>query len=405
MIRADFEDTIPQVPIQFHEAPISKMDFWTPEDRNAFIQDAIHSGETKGHADGYYFNVFPKIESAGDIEKDKNRSYMTDTIAAVMYSNKEFRKIPLKFYDDLVLKIANHPKLMYHFNKDIMVLVKGSNAYRYLVTDPVLKEDFPFSDLDISICINPFLPGPIFDAIKKDVEIIVKQSISQFKRTVDHMLFIKKHIDTQFISDETVEAFKNAVNEAVMNMETGEAANGQFVSPFVSDEFRNACSRHSFLITNSVSHENSVVRIELPHFDKCERIPLRRTPLFCSFNETIDFARDGHDKKGRFNLFRLRMNALYADMDENNEVTSKERVPVDFIDVSVPFQDDAELLDFWSYGRALMVYDDAGSWLSIPDVVTCVRELERILHEYDCPEYKREKRVKRLAILKSLLQG
>lgn len=381
------------------------MDPWTPMERDSFVQMAVNSTETKGNCEGYFFNVMPKVETVPDVTADNKRSVVTDTLANVIFNNPNYKSISLKLFQDLQVKIMSHPKLGYHFNRDIMVVMKGSNAYNMLI--PGMKDYFPMSDLDFSIFINPFLPEVVFNMMKQDLAVVVKQTMSQFKRTLDHMLFLNKPIETKFMDDDTISMFKADVTEAVQQIDD---PSGQYISPFASDEFRNAASRNSFLITNSQAQDNHVVRIELPHFDKCERIPLRKTPLFCSFNETIDFNRDEMAaKKGKFDLYRLRMNFLYFEIKSDSDSESEERlkyekVTADFIDVSIPYQNDAELLNFWTHGRTIMAYDvDVKYWMAIPDLVTCITELERILFEYECPEHKREKRVNRLAFLKQYL--
>jgi hypothetical protein len=248
---------------------------------------------------------------------------------------------------------------------------------------------------------------------------VVLQAISQFKRALDHMLFINKPIQDAFLPTELVESFKRDFGEALG--ETNGDGDGFFMSPFDNDQIRNSCSKNSYMIANSKAHENCAVQIEVPHFDRCERIPLRKTPLFASFNKTISFKRDKNDSlNGDFELYRLRFNCVYvstADVggssssDESDEGASdtmsskEEKITADFIDVSIALQDDAELLDFWNHGRYLNIMDrTSGVWFAIPDGISCLTDLFKMLTVYDCPEHKREKREKKYMRLKEILK-
>lgn len=392
------------------------MDPWTAANREAFVKEAVESKELKGRRGPYFFNVMPKVTSANTVEEDPRRGLLTDTVSAVIYGNPTYRGIALRFYELLIQKMLAHPMLAGHLYHNLVVLIKGSNAHMYFVGDrPEAADLFRYSDLDITVCINPFLPDGVFHDIMVQVEIVVKQAISQYKRTLDHMLFLGRPIDAAFLPPAVCAEFKKAVSEATkMAGGSEEAPEWEFVSPFENDDFRNTASRNSFLLTNSLGHENSVVRVEVPHFYMCERIPLRKTPLFCSFNETIDFDRAAGeaecDLKGKFNLYRLRLNNLALRTTDEEEGAAGETVlqktAADFIDVSVPSKDDVELLHFWQYGRCVNIFEPTlGFWVTVPDLTTCVAELERILTAYESNTAKKEKREKKLAFLKSMLAG
>lgn len=378
------------------------MDPWTPSKRDAFVQSAVDSKEMKGREGPYFFNVLPKVDTA-TTDEDPRRSLLTDALAHVIYGRDAYRGVSLCFYDLLLKKMMAHPLLSMHMFHNIVVLIKGSNAHAYFVPNSDL---FRHSDMDLSVCINPNLQQKMFDEIMVQVEIVVRQAISQYKRTLDHMLFLNKPIDGTFMSPEDIAEFKKEVCMALAQLESPPPADThrvEFVSPFEDDAFRNACSRNSFLLTNSKGHEHSVVRVEVPHFSKCERIPLRKTPLFCSFNETIDFVRDGVERKGRFNLYRLRMNHLCVHYNAEGKVIKEEKVAADFIDVSVPDKEDAELVYFWKHGRSMNLYEPAlGFWVEVPDLQTCISELERILTQYESVPSKKEKREKKLEALKKV---
>ena len=136
----------------------------------------------------------------------------------------------------------------------------------------------------------------------------------------------------------------------------------------------------------------------------CERVPLRYTPLFCSFNETIDFNRDENGSKGCFNLYRLKMNILHRSFDADKNSVRDDKIPADLIDVSIPDKGDIELGHFWNRGMSINVYDkDAALWVTVPDVPTCIAELTRILDLYESCESKREKRIRKLEALKQMM--
>lgn len=375
------------------------MDPWTPENRNCFINEAVNaSGDRKkGNKGTYYYNVMPKLENGVESE-DPRRASVTEVLSNTVYM-PGFKSIALGFYGVLCHKLMTHPFIGAAFNKDLIVMVKGSNAHSYLAKLLAIQDEtFKNSDTDIVICINPFLPQQAFANLKKQAEIVVKQAMSQYKRTLDHLLFLNRNIDQDMFDPNNIEGFKQTFTSALAKIDVG--ANAMMCSPFESDEVRNMCSRNSFLITNSKGHENSVVRVEVPHFDMCERIPLRKTPLFCSFNETIDFKRDGQAKVGRFNLYRLKMNVLCQHFDEEGGIIKEERIPADFIDVSVSDSEDIELQYFWTRGRSINVYDaDVHMWVTIPDLETAVTELQRILTEYECNDAKRVKREAKLTAL------
>lgn len=176
---------------------------------------------------------------------------------------------------------------------------------------------------------------------------------------------------------------------------------------------------------NSEAVPNSIVKIDVPHFEKCERIPLRKSPFFCSYNDTIEFEREELDTaQGHFDLYRMRFNCMFqfdkepvieselsdiSDISELSPISPKdtkaryEKITADFIDVGIAYQDDAELISFWDFGRCTTVLDkDAEVWVSVPDIQTCIGDLDKMLNVYKCPEIKREKRQQRYDILKKI---
>jgi len=383
---------------------------WTHEDRTSFIKRAMEEkAELRGSKGNYWFNVMPKNTGCVEIE-DVKKSKVAEILAKTIFEDGEgrFRKISLKIYDILQQKIAGHPNLMPRDLANIAVVIKGSNAYKMLLSlymhIPEIRDAFSFSDLDIVILINPSLPEHDFDRIKAVLHTIVVQTLSQYKRTLDHMLFLNKPFPDVFMSLEDIDEFK-----AVFTKNLTEA-DPNFLSPFTSDVVRNACSRNSFIIAESIGHADSVVRVEVPHFERCECIPLRKTPLFCSYNETLEFNRavqkDIVALKAKFNLYRMKMNVLSVSEDKDTGKLREEKVTADFIDISIASRNDSELVDFWANGRCVTVFDTAiNNWIWVPNIHTCIADLFKMLYVYECPEYKKEKRERKLDIMKKIVDG
>lgn len=369
------------------------MDPWTSESRNEFIKYVKNTDDNKGYHGPYGFMCFPK--TSGVDQEDVRRKYVTDALAKTLYnsSNPYFRRLSVGFYNTLVNKLSTNQYTGPYMGKDIIVLVKGGNTYAY-ITEEQFPEEFPFSDLDIVVYINPFIEIGFFEHLSGIVKITVLQTISQYKRMLDHQLFINKSIDDKILDDNDIAEFKK---EYTKNIDNISVPNAFFVSPFKSDEIRNECSRNSFILTRSIKKENTVVKIDLPHFDRCERIPLRRTPLFSSYNDTIDFMRDSDaTMQGHFDLYRIRLNNLYVEKDDEGNIIKQEKVASDFIDVSIASRDDAELHDFWKRGRCLSIYDKyANTWMSMPDIHSCINDLYKMLNIYECPDGKKDKRQKK----------
>lgn len=363
---------------------------WTPLDRDKWIVDAQNSKNMKGRRDGYEYTVLNKLgHNTGSTQtqispQDDEMAKATEATAkTILKTNKEFRPISLGFYVMLTEKIKNNKYIGQYLNRKIIVAVKGSTAHALLLQD--MSQDLSCSDLDIVIYIDPYCDPRLFAEIQRSLHIILVQTLSQYKKTLDNMFFLENHNNTVQslwgMSNDTIQDFKNSHISALNEVD--------LVSPFTSIEARNNCSRNSIVLVDSVAHEASVVRVEVPHFSMCEKIPLRSTPLFCSYNDTI------HNSDRDFNLYRIKMNCL--------STTTGHRVAADFIDVTVLSQGDVELIDFWNHGRVMNLYDKyTDIWICIPDMASCIRDLWKMLNIYDCPEQKREKRQKRLELLISL---
>lgn len=387
------------------------MDCWTPEMRDEFVRHALSTADEKGNRNQYWFNKMPKHTRPD--EENPKRSAATQALMTTVFSKPEYRVFALKFYDILINKITSNQYTRGHFMKNIVVMLKGGTSYTFLL-GACDDEVFPFSDLDVVIYINPNLSRQTFNTIKETLNILVLQTISQYKRAIDFMFFsnkermsaetARKQGAEQFISDAVIASFKEDYNAALAACDIPES-NGIFISPFESNEIRNAASKYSFIIDNSTTETNSVVRVELPHFEMCERIPLKKTPMFCSHNRTINFNRVENNEDtvpGRFDLYRIRFNNLFLrESEDENKKSFRENVTADFIDITISSQEDAELIDFWQHGRTLMVNDEGSNiWLCIPDADTMLSDLYKMLNVYECPEGKKEKRQKRYDMLK-----
>jgi hypothetical protein len=384
---------------------------WTHGDRQAWVNRAIRCPYGNGMQNGYKYVSFP-LETDGCFE-DEKRAFATSCLAdVVMNDNPVFRKLSLGFYHALIQKVYENSFLMMNYmNRNFVILVKGSNGYKFLMGNVPEIAEMEHSDMDISILINPFMPPDLFSKIKESIVICVSQVMSRYKRDLDNTLCSNTYNGGGMLSAEEVKAFKDAYAEALCDKEVD---GGVLVSPFTDDITRNECSRKSFIINKSVAEENQVVRIEVPHLNRCERIPLKKSPFVVSHNNTISFKRDKKGQfQGEFDLIRLRLNNMFmfnnsspsSDADSptqgspNGQVRQKV-VPADFIDVSIPSQQDAQLVDFWMHGgifRCIVVEEPAtGIRLVVPNVDECIRDLHDMLYVYDHNQIKVEKRKERL---------
>lgn len=137
----------------------------------------------------------PKLVSNDVISlQDEENTKTTEALANLIYKTKEnpiYRKLSLEFYRLLVEKIRASPYIGDYYERDIIVLIKGSNGHALLMP----RLDLSFSDLDLVIYINPRLHPNIFAYIKNTLHIILVQLLSQYKKVLDHMLFLDKPVE------------------------------------------------------------------------------------------------------------------------------------------------------------------------------------------------------------------
>jgi len=384
----------------------------------SWINSCARATEEKGWRDEEHSLGWVVLPRDHTPDEDMRRALVTKALAKTIFTkNVKYKVFSLKFYQKLMDKLRRSPKLQEYADQFVVVL-KGSNAYKYLLS--MLSQDnhedvFHWSDTDLTIYINPSLPEVLFDEIRWFLHVNLVLTISEFKRGMDQMFFLKdagktSGFDYRFAEYNVVEEFKK---DFQTELDALNDESGKFISPFrfsnnmQSEINRNKCSKNSFLLVASENelHKGSVVMVDMPYypetsFSKFGLCPLVRTPLFGSYNQTIKFDRDGEGTNGEFELYRIRLNVMYDIKDSNRY----DKITADLIDVSVPKQTDAELIDFWNHGSWVTVYEKVlGCQIIVPDIATCINELEKMLYVYESPEYKKEIRKKRLDILKTIV--
>lgn len=405
---------------------------WNPLEREDWINECMNTDKERIVRDGFIGNLMLKQTDTSNDNEDPRRNFVTSCLAKTLYGNHPLiKRLSLCFYKSLMLKMEQNSflALMYR-RKNFVVMIKGSNAYKILLRH--VPHDIEYSDLDIIMFINPQLDDVLFEQIRSSLVVLVSQVMSRYKKDLDATLFTPEEmIEESILKKNFVNDFKESYKRLIKDYnETGY----KLLTPFESKKVRNFSSKRSFIITNSTSQEDHVVRVEIPHINKCEFIPLRKTPLVFSYNKTIEFKRDIEGEYiAKFDLLRLRLNNMLVPEDDttDNENPGDDTetvsvngsvcediediyydykkcrvVPADFIDVSIPYKNDAELLDFWNsggYKRCYEIYDRfIGTNLMIPNVNECIRDLSNILHVYTNSHMKTEKRQKRLDMFKQL---
>lgn len=356
--------------------------FFTPEERKEIHEQALNS-EENGSLHEISWKIFPKVTKPMEIQDDQ--LVATNALAKLIYTNQSYASIGLDLYKALLQKIR-----MYYGADEVAVLVKGSSALAfYFMGMDDMKDVFPFSDLDISIYINPVNPER-FVRIRHHISMIVGQTFAKHKQCLDRTFFRTTgnvqgalDIDVQEFMDDHIEAFDDH----------------GMTSPFVNSQVRNKSSNHSFSILQSNKCPDSVVRIDEPHFSYAEKIPLYKTPIFCSINNTINTDIDG--RKNHFDLYRMKWGALG---------TRNGPIGIDFIDCVIPDIDDSDLKDFISKGgfeyskftTCIMRY---GYAVHVPKLEHCYNDLWNTLNLYDCPDCKKKSRENKLNKLKEFMWG
>ena len=388
-------------------------------------------------------------------EIDPRRQHMSDAVGRVVFDhrNGERARVSLSFYDEVWNKLA-------HYGPGrVLVRCKGGNAAAIQMglrigPQAALDAGFNFSDLDMDILINPALPARDFEEIRANVHRVLRQALATHKRRLDRAFFKPRDGDPEmtymFRQEAPKEAFRAAVCESVETLQDAQCC-------FSSAEARNKCSNISFLITpsniDSVAQPGTKrrVKIEQPHLDKAERIPLTYTPFYVSVNDTVCGVRDNGDQVD-LTLFRIKMSQIVnvpgtvrvglqvrgayercgspagtvdedvesalsssSDLEEEEYVVVKintqpyDKVSADFIDVCVPNRADAELNSFARRGGFQGFLSQEvrafGFVLILPTLAECKLEYYKLLHVFECPESKRAKRERKYAALVAACNG
>lgn len=384
---------------------------FTPQDRDRMIKTAINS--TKDGSNIYYQYKNKPIQKYEDIVEDPLKNEVTLALARVIYTkDPNYKKIVYEFYDRLERNFILDNFIKYHY-KDIIVLVKGNHAYKMLSPN---NED-PWSDMDIIININPKLNRDMFCELKKRLTIIVHTTLSQYKDSLDSMFCFEKNFKNKsFLSIDTINKFKKDYQSSLDIIDfnnNNEYKDVCFYNPFPIDNeilIRNKSSKNSqIILKNEVLKDYNSI-IEIPHFEFCERIPLRRTPIFVSSNFTIKFKRDVNELyTGSFDLHRLKINNHMSYIDSSGTKKTKS-ISSDFIDVVINNYDDSELLQFWNTPQFTTCcinipnpcYPGQNYTINIPHIDTIINDLDKMINIYQCAHTKKEKHVKKLQILKDL---
>jgi hypothetical protein len=344
-----------------------------PEQRRELHTAATTSTE-KGSLHKCRWFLFPKVE--GPHEVPEKNIVAAQSMGTMMFENSGFAKLSLHIYKILYYKLRG-----FYNATEVAVMIKGSSALAlYFSQMDDYRNSFPFSDIDLSVIVNPMHSN--YDEVFKHVKVIVGQVFAKHKQYMDRVFF-----KTQRASDVTPPDFDifEFIDTHIMMCE-----NINMVSPFVDDDVRNACSYPSFSIVKHSVRDDVVVKINEPHFDNAEFIPLDKTPIFCSMNDTLD------------NIVLYRMKWNFMDTEAHHK-------SIDFIDCIIPRKDSTETQDFYNNGG----FDNSGitiiinrynTNITIPSLQVLCEDLRKCIYEYDCPESKREIREKRYKILQDYLK-
>lgn len=354
----------------------------TPEQRAELVSLAKNSDEMHGTLHDCRYKVME--QQNGVVEVDILRQNLTNITGEMIYANKgQFAALSLACYNEL------YKKLSWYGPEIVKVFIKGGNAIA--LQCPL----FDFSDLDIGIYINPSLNKNDFDEIYNDIAVICGQIISKHKQNIDRLFFRQRENAFVLLSDKDTDAFKEC-HKNRLNTEG-------YTSSFTE---RNAASSNSIFITGSDHYDDKVVRIDMPHYENAERIPLEYTPIHCSINDTIfNMYEDG--RISSFDLFRIK----WGNVIENDENEYKKRIFADFIDISLLRQDDSELQDFFERGgfyqkSRLTSFVIWNGWkLTCASLEECIVNLHKSIYLFDCPEAKKHKKMETIELIEFYLQN
>jgi len=359
--------------------------FITPDQRKEQHNEALNSN-TSGTMFGLQWKIYPKITKPMEVDDDKIAA--ANAMASIVYSKKEYASLSLGIYDELVKKIR------FYYNESVVsVIVKGGNALAfYFMGMDDMKDAFPFSDLDIVVYVNPNVS--MFDRIHQHVSVIAGQVFGKHKQAIDRQFFRT--------SGCSFKAFPSINNEEFIAEHIFAFENMDLISPFVSDEIRNASSFHSFSILPSNGKEDSVVKISEGHFDFAEKIPLYKTPVACSINKTIENVCG--DRTIKFDLVRMKFGCIGS---RNGSIA------LDFVDCIIPRMGDSDLDEFAKRGgfgtsshiKPLVNINRLNYNIIIPSLIECYNDLYKMNYVFEVPESKRSLREDKLAKLSNFINN
>jgi hypothetical protein len=364
---------------------LANMLFITPDQRLEQHNEALNS-KTSGAMFGLQWKIYPKITKPMEIDDDKSAA--ASAMASIVYSKPAYAPLSLGIYDELVNKIR-----FYYSESMVSVIVKGGNALAfYFMGMDDMNETFPFSDLDIVVYVNPDI-GNMFKQVHRHVSVIAGQVFGKHKQAIDRAFFRTNGTSTAFPTidkDEFIAAHINAFESR------------DLISPFVSDEIRNASSFHSFSILPSLGNDDSVVKISEGHFDFAEKIPLYKTPIACSINKTIDNVCG--DRKIKFDLVRMKWGAIGS---RNGSIA------LDFVDCIIPRMGDSDLEEFAKRGgfgtssniKPIVTINRLNYSITIPSLLECYNDLWKLINVFEAPESKRAIREEKLSKLSNFINN
>lgn len=361
-----------------------------------------------------------------------------------------FEGLTLSFYTMVMERIESTSYLRICRDRgDLKVILKGSNAQNVMLKRIIATHDvdlsgfspdvLKMSDLDIVVLIRYTLPEAVFQQIQKSMHVLLTQCLSLHKKNIDQVFFMNRPTNDQsaslyakcrdklgFANDAMVDYFR-ACHESMMEKHFGSP------SIFTDSFTRNGCSRNSFVICKD--EDGDTLKKEIPSFERCEKLPLKRTPLFCSFNDTpyVESQDPMHPYTRNFDLYRLKLNQQVRvpvenatprikvelnalDIEEGDgvaltlseqPVTKRQYVSAEFIDVTVLRQNDTELKEMWDMDTfeevPILHPTHAPTIVTVPNLASCMRDTENVLRVYESPDWKKAKREEKLAFMRQIL--
>lgn len=290
---------------------------------------------------------------------------------------------------------------------DVRVYVRGSTA---LALHGVLPDgdDAGARDLDISVLIDPSLGEADFDRTSRTVRRHLFQTLSRLKRILDDAYFraatpapnrpqrsaAAREADRLWAelrpSEEAVTATRAALRQGLAAVAA--AAPGTTATSVLDGEQDavRLAARRSSLIRVHASEPDVLCMVDVPHFPCSELIPLRRTPLYCTHNDSIRFARNDAGLVASFELFRLKLRGAVVrrDDDDGGAFERPEVAGTSLIDVVVYRREDDELRVAWARGSQAVVPIGAFDVLSLEGVLS---DLAMIRDVYDVTPERRQR--------------